>query len=75
MLRLLALSAVLAIVVHGDTVTVPELDDDQLTSMYARDVEREPPPFAFGEKFITGARWVMWTMLQILRGMWGFGDF
>lgn len=39
---------------HADTVTVPDVDDDQLTAMYARDAEHEPAPFAFGSKFMSG---------------------
>jgi len=56
-MNLIAVACLLAFATYGahaDTVSVPDVDDDQLTSIYARDMEREPAPFAFGEKYMTG---------------------
>jgi hypothetical protein len=55
-LHTICLSALLVVVVSADDtpLTLPDVDDSEITSMYARDIENEPPALGFGAKYMTG---------------------
>jgi hypothetical protein len=69
--RTIFVSALLLVFVSADDtpLTLPDVDDSEMTSMYARDIENEVPAMGFGAKYMTGMEDV-YLLLKLCRRWW-----